>query len=108
MTEARCRRASCRRHRVHGEPSEPRATVAVCGPLANNTMSCKLTLACAFARGASASKSKLSRINLSAQKAKVCARGLQSLHGLGMVHQDLKPGNVLMYGGSLKIADFGL
>jgi hypothetical protein len=44
-------------HRVRGEPSKPRATVAVCGPLANNTMSCKLTLACAFARGASASKS---------------------------------------------------
>jgi ankyrin repeat protein/serine/threonine protein kinase len=36
------------------------------------------------------------------------ARGLQSLHGLGMVHQDLKPSKVLLYGSSLKLAGFGL
>jgi ankyrin repeat protein/serine/threonine protein kinase len=36
------------------------------------------------------------------------ARGLEALHALNMVHQDLKPANVLMYGSILKIADFGL
>jgi hypothetical protein len=37
------------------------------------------------------------------------ARGLVSIHtGLHMVHQDLKPGNVLRFGNLIKIADFGL
>jgi hypothetical protein len=38
------------------------------------------------------------------------ARGLVSLHSdkLDLVHQDLKPGNVLNYKGVMKIADFGL
>ncbi len=37
------------------------------------------------------------------------ARGLSVLHGLGLVHQDIKPSNLLLTeGGLVKISDFGL
>jgi serine/threonine protein kinase len=37
------------------------------------------------------------------------AKGLVSLHDdLRMVHQDLKPSNILLFGDSMRIADFGL
>lgn len=34
--------------------------------------------------------------------------GLAHLHGAGMVHRDVKPGNCLFVAGNLKLADFGL
>lgn len=34
--------------------------------------------------------------------------GLAHLHGSGMVHRDVKPGNCLFVAGNLKLADFGL
>ncbi|MCE9562038.1 MAG: protein kinase [Planctomycetes bacterium] len=37
------------------------------------------------------------------------ARGLQAAHGQGIIHRDIKPGNVLFdEGGEPKVADFGL
>jgi ankyrin repeat protein/serine/threonine protein kinase len=54
------------------------------------------------------------RLQRSLEYAIQIARGLQSLHGLGMVHQDLKPDNVLMYSSwshharLIRIADFGV
>jgi len=35
------------------------------------------------------------------------ATGLQQLHRLGIAHQDLKPENVLLFGGAPKLADLG-
>ncbi len=36
------------------------------------------------------------------------ARGVAHAHGRGVVHRDLKPGNILLSAGSPKVADFGL
>ena len=35
-------------------------------------------------------------------------RGLEHIHSRGMVHRDIKPGNILRHGTAYKIADFGL
>src|ERR1035437_5045432 len=35
-------------------------------------------------------------------------RGLEHIHNCGMVHRDIKPGNILKHGRNFKIADFGL
>jgi serine/threonine-protein kinase len=38
-----------------------------------------------------------------------CARGLEYIHGLGMIHRDVKPDNILLTAkGAVKIADLGL
>jgi formylglycine-generating enzyme required for sulfatase activity len=36
------------------------------------------------------------------------AKGLDHLNGLGVQHRDVKPQNLLLVGGSVKVADFGL
>lgn len=36
------------------------------------------------------------------------ASGVQAAHTVGLVHRDLKPGNILMAGGVPKVADFGI
>jgi len=36
------------------------------------------------------------------------ADGLRHAHGLGVVHRDIKPGNILLAGGHALIADFGI
>lgn len=35
-------------------------------------------------------------------------RGLEHIHSCGMVHRDIKPGNILKHGRNYKIGDFGL
>src|SRR5271169_3986325 len=37
-----------------------------------------------------------------------CAEALESIHGAGLVHRDLKPGNVLVSAEGPKVIDFGL
>ncbi|KAH9403094.1 hypothetical protein TYRP_015861 [Tyrophagus putrescentiae] len=34
-------------------------------------------------------------------------RGLAYIHSMGIVHNDIKPGNILLHNGNVKIADFG-
>src|SRR5262249_41122013 len=36
------------------------------------------------------------------------AKGLDHLNGLGIQHRDIKPQNLLLVGGTVKVADFGL
>jgi formylglycine-generating enzyme required for sulfatase activity len=36
------------------------------------------------------------------------ARGIDHLNGIGVQHRDIKPHNLLLVGGSVKVADFGL
>lgn len=36
----------------------------------------------------------------------ICA-GVSSIHAAGMIHRDLKPGNIVMLAGTPRIADFG-
>lgn len=36
------------------------------------------------------------------------ARALESIHGLGYSHRDIKPGNILVLNGEIVLADFGL
>lgn len=44
------------------------------------------------------------RIRFAAQ----IACGLQSLHRVGAIHGDLKPGNVLIFGDTIRLSDYGL
>lgn len=37
----------------------------------------------------------------------VCS-GLSAIHGSGLIHRDIKPGNILLHKGNAKIGDFGL
>jgi serine/threonine protein kinase len=52
---------------------------------------------------------RLSRIETILDIAIQSAWGLHVIHGLGFVHQDVKPGNILLANdGTVKVADFGL
>lgn len=42
------------------------------------------------------------------QVAREVARGLLAAHEIGVVHRDIKPGNVMFHGGRVKLVDFGI
>lgn len=55
---------------------------------------------------------RLKKATLSEEEVKVFSKqiisGLQHIHELNIIHCDLKPGNLLIVGNIIKLADFGL